>query len=166
MRYIKSLLIIFLILGCAVETNEEPFTEPAPEWTFVACEGNYGSSNGSIFMINNKGITQELKDVGDVVNSLTVYKNKLIALINNSHKMMIYEIYDQGLRMPGIEIDTDQSGPRQMVVFDDKIYFTNWNSSDVKIFNLKNYVIEDAIQLSGNPESIAYHDGNLLVGIQ
>ena len=166
MKDIKLLLMVFLFLGCAVETNEEPFTEPAPEWTFVACEGNYGSSNGSIFMINNKGITQELKDVGDVVNSLTVYKNKLIALINNSHKMMIYEIYDQGLRMPGIEIDTDQSGPRQMVVFDDKIYFTNWNSSDVKIFNLKNYVIEDAIQLSGNPESIAYHDGNLLVGIQ
>ena len=78
MKNVKLLLLVFLILSCAVETNEEPFNEPAVEWTFVACEGNYGSSNGSIFMINNKGITQEIKDVGDVVNSLTVYKNKLI----------------------------------------------------------------------------------------
>ena len=166
MKKISFVFLFLLIISCTVENVEEPIIEPKPEWTFVACEGNYGSSNGSIFMINNVGITKEIEDVGDVVNSLTVYKNKLIVLINNSHKMMIYEIYDEGLRMPGIEIDTQLSGPRQMVIVDEKIYFTNWNSSDVKIFNLNNYIIEDSIQLSGNPESIAYQNGNLLVGIQ
>lgn len=166
MKNIKLLFLIFFVISCDVETNDEPIIEPKPEWTFVACEGNYGSSNGSISMINNDGVYKEVKDVGDVVNSLTVYKNKLIVLVNNSHKMLIYDIYEDGLRMPGIEIDTKSSGPRQMVIVDEKIYFTNWNSSDVKIFNLQNYVIEDSIQLSGNPESIAYHDGNLLVAIQ
>lgn len=79
---------------------------------------------------------------------------------------MIYDIYEDGLRMPGIEIDTQSSGPREMVVVDDKIYFTNWNSSDVKIFDLQNYIIEDTIQLTGYPESIVYSDGDLWVGIQ
>ena len=83
---------------------------------------------------------KELNDIGDVVNSLAIYKNKLIVLVNNSHKILIYEIYEDGLRLPGIEIDTQGSSPREMVVVDDKLYFTNWNSSDVKIFDMINYI--------------------------
>ena len=79
---------------------------------------------------------------------------------------MIYEIYEDGLRLPGIEIDTQDSSPREMVVVNDKLYFTNWNSSDVKIFDMINYIIEDSIQLSGYPESIVYGDESLWVGIQ
>ena len=164
---ILSIFIIFsLIISCTVENEENPYSVPKNEWVFIACEGNYGSSNGSITMINEKGDIKEITEIGDVVNSLSVYKNKLIVLINNSHKIMIYDIYEDGLRMPGIEIDTESSGPREMVVVDDKIYFTNWNSSDVKIFDLQNYIIEDTIQLSGYPESIVYSDGDLWVGIQ
>ena len=164
---ILSIFIIFsLAIACTTENEEDPYVDPKTEWVFVACEGNYGSSNGSITMINEKGDIKEINDLGDVVNSLTVYKNKLIVLVNNSHKILIYDIYEGGLRMPGIEIDTQSSGPREMVVFDNKIYFTNWNSSDVKIFDLQNYIIEDTIQLSGYPESIVYGNGDLWVGIQ
>ena len=97
---------------------------------------------------------------------MAIYKNKLIVLVNNSHKILIYEIYEDGLRLPGIEVDTQGSSPREMVVVDDKLYFTNWNSSDVKIFDMINYIIEDSIQLSGYPESIVYGDESLWVGIQ
>ena len=113
---ILSIFIIFnLIISCTVENEENPYSEPKNEWVFIACEGNYGSSNGSITMINEKGDIKEITEIGDVVNSLSVYKNKLIVLINNSHKIMIYDIYEDGLRMPGIEIDTQSSGPREMV---------------------------------------------------
>ncbi len=71
MKKISFVFLFLLIISCTVENVEEPIIEPKPEWTFVACEGNYGSSNGSIFMINNVGITKEIEDVGDVVNSLT-----------------------------------------------------------------------------------------------
>ena len=164
----KIFLLTFftLILACNVDDDDLINNVPAFEWTFIACEGNYGSSNGSITMINGKGDIKELNDIGDVVNSLAVYKNKLIVLVNNSHKILIYEIYEDGLRLPGIEIDTQGSSPREMVVVDDKLYFTNWNSSDVKIFDMINYIIEDSIQLSGYPESIVYGDESLWVGIQ
>ena len=113
------ILISFLIFSCNVDDDDTINNEPAFEWTFIACEGNYGSSNGSITMINGKGDIKELNDIGDVVNSLAVYKNKLIVLVNNSHKILIYEIYEDGLKLPGIEIDTQGSSPREMVVVDD-----------------------------------------------
>ena len=44
-----------LILACNVDDDDLINNVPAFEWTFIACEGNYGSSNGSITMINGKG---------------------------------------------------------------------------------------------------------------
>jgi len=129
--------------------------------TFIANEGNFGSSNGSISMIFEDGSIQETGSIGDVVQSLEVYGDKLIVLINNSSKIKIYDITENGLSMPGIEIDTNGSGPRESVVVEDKIYFTNWNSQDVKIFNLFNYTFEESIPINGLPEDIAF-DGEYL----
>ena len=42
-------------------------------------------------------------------------------------------ITEQGLLLPGIEIDTKDSSPREMTVIDNKLYFTNWNTKDIKI---------------------------------
>ena len=127
-----SLTIIFLTLiwiGCSntVSSGEDENTS----WVFVANEGNYGTSNGSISMIDEFGNIYETKSIGDVVQSLEVYNNKLIVLVNNSHKIKIYAITTEGLSMPGIEISTEGSGPREMVVVDGKVYFTNWITSDV-----------------------------------
>ena len=123
-------------------------------WVFVANEGNYGSTNGSITMINQDGETSQLAAVGDVVQSLEVYEDKLIVLVNNSHMIKIYNITEDGLSLPGIEISTDNSSPREMVIVEDKVYFTNWNTQDVKVFNLFNYAIEESIPVGTLPEGI------------
>jgi len=164
----KYFFITFLIfvLGCQVDDNEGLNQSPSVEWTFVACEGNYGASNGSITMINNLGEISSISDVGDVVQSIEVYKNKLFVIINNSHKIKAYDITKEGLRLPGIEVDTNNSSPREMVILNDKLYFTNWNTSDVKVLNLINYVIEDSIKVDGKPESILVDGTDLWVGIQ
>ena len=110
----KYFFITFLIfvLGCQVDDNEGLNQSPSVEWTFVACEGNYGASNGSITMINNLGEIKSISDVGDVVQSIEVYKNKLFVIINNSHKIKAFDITKEGLRLPGIEVDTNNSSPR------------------------------------------------------
>ena len=59
--------------------------------------------------------------------------------------MKIFDITDEGLSMLGIEVSTENSSPREMVIVNDKVYFTNWNSQDVKIFNLFNYTFETSI---------------------
>ena len=103
-----------------------------------------------IILFAHKSLAETKMDLG-----LEVYNNKLIVLVNNSHKIKIYAITTEGLSMPGIEISTEGSGPREMVVVDGKVYFTNWITSDVKVFNLFTYKIS-AYQLFSNKGYIPY----------
>ena len=48
-----------------------------------------------------------------------------------------------------------------MVIINEKVYFTNWNSKDVKVLNLSTSAIESSIQIEGLPEDIIT-DGNSL----
>jgi len=155
---------VLTICGCSSDliTSNEPL---ADEWIFVACEGNFGASDGSVSMISNAGDVYHVKEIGDVVQSLTVYEDKLFVVVNNSHMIKVYDITQDGLRLPGIEISTDNSSPRELVVIDNKAYFTNWNTQDVKILNLFNYSIETSIPMEGLPESIVTDGSYLWVGI-
>jgi hypothetical protein len=130
-------------------------------WVFVANEGNYGASNGTVSMIDAAGNIFETEALGDVVQAVEVYENKLIVIVNNSHMIKIFDITDDGLSMPGIEVSTGNSSPRDLTVVDGKIYFTNWNSQDVKVFDLFSYVIEESISVNGLPEDIEF-DGQYL----
>ena len=129
--------------------------------TFIANEGNFGTPNGSISMVFDDGTIQETGPLGDIVQALEVWEDKLIVLVNNSNKVMIFDITPQGLEMPGIEIDTNGSSPRDLVIVDDKVYFTNWYSMDVKVLNLSNNTIEESIPVNGLPEDIIF-DGQYL----
>jgi|TARA_R110002074_G_scaffold16705_2_gene55633 hypothetical protein len=162
-KIIITLLLGFLINGCDNPTqSNEPVVQ---EWVFVANEGNFGASNGSISMINNNNEVYHIEEVGDVVQSLEVYKDKLIVVVNNSHVIKVYDITEDGLSLPGIEISTDNSSPRELVVVDDKVYFTNWNTKDIKVLNLFNYNIESSISVDGLPESIVSDGSYLWIGI-
>ena len=44
--------------------------------TFIANEGNYGASNGTISMVFEDGSIVETEPLGDVVQALEVYGNK------------------------------------------------------------------------------------------
>lgn len=160
----KLFITLLLLFGC----NYNPIvdnTEQITQWVFVANEGNFGASNGSISMINNNDEVYHVEEVGDVVQSLEVYEDKLIVVVNNSHMIKVYDITENGLRLPGIEISTNNSSPRELVVIDDKVYFTNWNTKDVKVLNLFNYNIETSISVDGLPESIVTDGNYLWVGI-
>ena len=130
-------------------------------WVFIANEGNYGQSNGTISMIDEQGNIFTTDYIGETVQSIEVYNDKLIVLVNGDSKMKIYDITPSGLSMPGIEIDLMGSSPREMTIVNDKLYFTNWNTQDVKVFNLYTYVIESSISVNGLPEDIEY-DGEYL----
>ena len=125
-----------------VETNE---------LIFIATEGNFGSNNGAITVFRGNQQIQNIPDIGDVVQSLEIYNNKLFVLVNNSHILKVYNITDSGLSLPGIDISTDNSGPREMVIVDNYVYFTNWNTQDIKILNLETYFIEGSINMLEPP---------------
>ena len=148
---------------CVTDTDEDGICDENENtsWVFVANEGNYGASNGTVSMIDDAGNIFETEALGDVVQAVEVYENKLIVIVNNSHMIKIFDITDDGLSMPGIEVSTGNSSPRDLTVVDGKIYFTNWNSQDVKVFDLFSYIIEESISVNGLPEDIEF-DGQYL----
>ena len=159
------IITFFLIFSCSNNNDNEIFNQPK-SFTFVACEGNFGASNGSVYMINELGEVSSINEIGDVVQSLEVYNNKLFVIVNNSHKIIAYDITENGLSLPGIEVSTEGSSPREMVIVNNNLYFTNWNSNDVKVLNLFNYTVSELVSFEGKPESIIYDNENLVVGIQ
>ena len=134
-------------------------------WIFISNEGNMGDSDGSISMINDYGDMMEIKNVGDVVQSLEVHNDKLIVLINNSHLVKIYTITEKELLLPGISISTHNSSPREMVIVNDNVYFTNWNTKDIKVLNLITHEIESFIQFNSIPEDIISDGTHLWVSL-
>ena len=167
----KRVFYILLLLLFACSDSNNPLSDAddagivGASWVFVANEGNFGSSNGSVSMINEYGDVITTVDLGETVQSLEVYNNKLIVLINGNSEMKIFDITESGLSMPGITMDLNGSGPRELVVVDNKIYFTNWNTQDVKVFNLFNYAFEDGIAMPGLPEDIIFDGEYLWVAI-
>lgn len=166
----KQFLLVTLSILLLISCTKEHYIEDTPldlsiELVFVANEGNFGSSNGSISVIGKDGVIQTVENVGDVVQSLLVNKDKLFVSVNNSHKIKVFDITTEGILLPGIEIDTNGSSPREMIIVNNKLYFTNWNTQDVKVLNLFTYDFEQPIKVDGLPESIVHNGESIFVGI-
>ena len=112
--YEKNITFIFTLFFCFHVMKKFKNSE----WLFIACEGNFGSSNGSIYMINQFGEMDSIPKLGDVVQSVKVY---------NDHKIHIYNINSDGLSFPGITIDLIDSSPREMEIINNKLFFTKLN---------------------------------------
>jgi len=129
------------------------------EQVFVVCEGNYGSNNSSLWTINNEDVNEYYNNpLGDVAQSVLVNGNQLFVILNVSSNIQVFDITDDGL-IPTHIIDTDLSGPREMLVYENYLYFTNWYTADIKKINLLTWQIESEISMPGLPEDIIYFDG-------
>ncbi len=132
---------------------------------FIASEGNFGQNNGSISVFKDNEKIQELLNVGDVLQSILVHDSHLYAIINGNSEIKRYAISETGLTLPGITISTNNSSPREMCVLNNKLYFSNWNSKDIKVLNLNTFSIEQSISLNGLPEDITTDGSNLYASI-
>ncbi|MFL2982966.1 MAG: YncE family protein [Candidatus Neomarinimicrobiota bacterium] len=153
-----SLLIFF---SCEDSINQEQNLN----LTFISSEGTYGNNDGSISVFSDNQKIQTIENIGDVVQSILVNDNNLFAIINNSHIIKRYKITENGLSLPGIEISTNNSSPREMIILENKLYFTNWNSQDVKVLDLITYSIIASIPLNGIPEDIVTDGNHIWVSI-
>ena len=87
-------LYLLILASMFLYTCENPTSSESSEntsWVFVANEGNYGASNGTVSMIDDQGNLYETESLGDVVQAVEVYEDKLIVLVNNSHMMKIFD---------------------------------------------------------------------------
>jgi hypothetical protein len=136
------------------------------EQVFVACEGNYYDGNQGTLWTISEGAISEYPDnpIGNIAQSLYVHDDLLFLAVNGSGNIQVFQITDSSL-IPLHIIDTQSSGPREMLVYNDKLYFTNWYSADVKKLSLSTWEIESEIAMPGLPEDIIFHDGYIYVSI-
>ena len=94
---------------------------------FVSCEGNYYDGNqGTLWIINDNDVYgYPGNPIGSIAQSLYVYEDLLFVALNGSSSIQIYEISEFELTLLQT-VNTVASGPREMVVTGDYLYFTNW----------------------------------------
>lgn len=150
----KKIFVMFLLTFCLYANQ-----------VFVGCEGNFYQSNGSVWILND-GVPYEYSDnpIGAIVQSLYVNDNQLFVTVNGSHSIEIFNIEEYSLEHI-LSIDTNSSSPREMFVYGDKLYFSNWYSADVKVVDLNSWEIVDEIQMPGLPEDIVLLNDLLYVSI-
>ena len=115
-------LALFIWIACDNSNSTSSDSKPNSSWIFVANEGIMDQSNGSISMIDDVGNVYETDAIGDVVQSLEVYKDKLIVIVNNDHKIILYDITEaDGIKLPGVTVSTGNSSPREMVRSEERL---------------------------------------------
>ncbi|MBC8346318.1 MAG: hypothetical protein ISR82_02860 [Candidatus Marinimicrobia bacterium] len=163
--------IVFIFIGCENIFNDEsdPLTE---QNIFILCEGNFGQSNASLWMLNpeKENITgpiyqnQTGQPLGDIGQSMAIVDDRLFVVNNNSHSLEEFSL--GGDRVTHVrKIDLPGASPRYMAVYKNKGYITAWNVNGIIVMNLNNYTIEDTIPVNGLPEMILFHDNYLYTSI-
>ena len=136
----------------------------ASEKIFIACEGNFYQSNGSVWAIEDDNIYEYYSELGEIVQSLYIYDNMLFVIVNGSSNIQIFEISDENISLIHV-IDTQFSGPREMLIYNGYLYFSNWYTADIKKLNLSTLEIETGIAMPGLPEDIVLHNILLYISI-
>ena len=152
----KLFFNIILLLSLAINSEK----------VFVICEGNYYDGNqGTLWTIEDDQANPfDDSVIGSVPQSLYVHNDLLFVAVNGSGNIQVYEISEESLELIQT-IDTNLSGPREMVVYNNYLYFTNWYSQDLKKINLANWELDSSAVMPGLPEDIVYNNGLLYISI-
>ena len=165
-------LFILLITSCDDSVSSDPANNT--HWIFVANEGVFSFSGptntGTITMIDSFGNATETDSLGDIVHALEVYNNKLIVSVNNSQKILVFDITANGINLEQ-EILTGGLSPREITIIDDKAYISVWEpdysnysvqNGHIKILDLNSFSFdENTIEVGIMPEGMVY-DSNFL----
>jgi DNA-binding beta-propeller fold protein YncE len=119
--------IVILIFGCKRDRIPLPQLKHAmlaPQKAFVVCEGNYGWGNGGVSAISLKDesvIEDNFKyinnrNLGDVVQSITLVNDKYFIVVNNSNKI---EVIDTS-SFKSVKTITGFTSPRYVLPLDEK----------------------------------------------
>lgn len=168
-----------LVQPAQTETVGEQRPDSSVRGFYLLDEGNMGSNKCSldfydyttgVFTRNfygerNPGVVKELGDVG---NALGIYRGKLFAVINCSHKVEVMDAYT-GIRIGQIEIPNC----RYVTFHDGKGYVSSYvgpvqigpdaPKGMVYEFDVETLVITRRVTVGYQPEEMAIVDGNLYV---
>lgn len=173
----KNTLLLAFMLGiltfssCKKETDE-PIVTPLGKYeggAFIINEGNFNLGNGSISYYNPS--TDEMtpaifqlennRNLGDVVQSMTIIGDRGFISVNNSNKIEVVNYKDfseQGVinHLPIVRFIAEG--------ISNTAYVSMWgNGGQVKVINTNTLSIVDSVMVGDGPEGIIYAEQKMFV---
>lgn len=140
-KFFKIAILLFLFSACSDEPVETVFFDLDTEnGIFIACEGNFMYGNGSLSFYNpeSRKVTNQLfyarnnAPLGDVVQSLSLFQNRLFVVVNNSGK--IYVVDAETAKYKGAV--TGLTSPRYIhFISGEKAYVSDLYSTQITIIH-------------------------------
>jgi len=143
----------------------------ADDYTYILCEGNYNSTNASLWQLTG---TDQLtgpvhwdyssNPLGDVGQNLKIYQDKLYIVMNNSNTLEVMSLAASGATYERT-IALTYAGPRDIAFVNDHAYITCWYLPGILTLNLNTWQIDDTISIDGLPDNIIADNGRLYTSI-
>lgn len=162
-------LIVFTVLTISCDDNESLAILPRGDHSvFIACEGNYGTENSSLVIIDTS--------YTDTVHQDVFYRVNQRRLGSHAHSMMMVDSFGiimvtQSDRIEIINANTfdHQAGisirsPRDAVYYGSRMFVTSYIDSQIVIIAYPQWSIEQTIKISHKPDRIVLAGNKLLIG--
>ena len=134
---------------------------------FVTNEGNFGTGNGSLSFIDDRGSVSNnifaqtnSFSLGDVVQSMEIINEKAYIVVNNSSKVEVANIDS----MDYITTIVGLSSPRYILqVSDNKAYVSDWGIGGLQVIDLNTNSIISTISTGQGPEKMLIKDNKAYI---
>lgn len=162
------MLLTSATLFTSCEDAEEKFV-PLPstlEGVYVVNEGAFTQGNGSISFISddsayfNDDLFQSVNNtpLGDIVQSMSIYRRKAYICVNNSQKVTVVDMSDFK-KIASVNI----SGPRYFLGYNGNGYISDWSDNSVKVLDLNNNTVTKSIPCGSGPEQLIAANNRIFV---
>ncbi len=173
-----------LLSSCTEESNVTRIIEPTGKYAkgiFILNEGQFGKPNGSVNYFNRKNLdsvaiegdifkkNNNNRNLGDVVQSMTIVDSRAFIVVNNSNKV---EIVDAGT-FKSLAPEITLKSPRYAVSANNKLYVTEYFGpafpasaivkGQVSVIDLSTYKVLKTIEVGKLPEKLLLANGKIYV---
>lgn len=173
----RILILIFLAVGCSDDKIVELPAGDFADGYFITNEGPFQNGTGTITFAGSDGtVRQEIfrtvngEDLGNIVNSMFVYREKAFIVVNNSSKVVVAD--RNTMEKQAVIEGSGIENPRHFIVSDGVGYVSNWGDPNdvsddfISVIDLNSYAILKRIEVGEGPERMLSTPTGLFVALQ
>lgn len=180
MKNLKSIVLILVLLSINACTDDESPQLPKGVYEngyFISNEGPFENGTGSITFVGEDGTVEQnvyksinSEDLGNIVNSISLFGDHAYIIVNNSNKIVVANRYTMQ-KIAVIEGDKINN-PRYFIANNNKGYVSNWgdplnpNDDFIAVIDLNTSSITSTIAVEEGPENMHVVQNNLFVCLE